>query len=580
MEGRIDVAKGKQMSSRQSPCLRLFACLLFGLACAFPAWADTPRTAGMAESNDALTPAQQGTPSGEHASLAQQAGALQAGQGKPRLVVIGLGLDAASERAAARLLQLGEKSAEDAGRFDLIDLAEFFDPEAMAEERLLIDRTRALLGEARAAYDELELGLAKEKAFQAQQLIQKTDLSRHFDLYVDAQMLRIAALLADSEIKEADLILEKLLPMDLETPFDPDLFSPDYVAQVRAMRTSLEKASPKGIDLKVQPVAARVYVDGQFRGISSLELHDLVPGDHVITLMAPGYRRLQRAISPQAASSLVEVLEPAPLHARYQPLLEALRGKFLDKARTSAAQDIAKFFGAAQIAVIGVRSQGEDGWRVTGIRMDAGDGHEYAYLDEVFSSDERQLAALSNGFFGKMFSADLPRDRGGRAVQAQSNPFKWKMRHTSYVLFGVAAAAIGSGITFGVNAHNQANTYADLDAPQTNPVYDRIEAVGRRSAILSDVSFGVALAAAATGTVLLIRDLVKKDSFGGRIDDVARPPPVRETPVEASESASEAEISSGRISFDSAQDGDRPDATQTPRDRDDGSSDDGWSDGW
>lgn len=233
-------------------------------------------------------------------------------------------------------------------------------------------------------------------------------------------------------------------------------------------------------------------------------------------------------------------------------------------------REIAKFFGAEQIAVIGVRGQGGDSFRVTGIRMDARDGHEYAYLDELFPNDEGRFAALSKDFFGKMFSVDLPRDRGGKAVQARRNPFKWKMRHTSYVLFGVAAAAIGGGITFGVDARNQANTYADLDAPQTNPVYDRIETVGRRSAILSDVSFGVALAAAATGTVLLIRDLVKKDSFGGRIDDGVRiSSPEELSPPEAPTTKPEAEISSGKVSFDDGAQEERQDG-----------EDDGWGDGW
>lgn len=547
------------MSSRHRPRLETVACLLFGLACALPAWASAPTAAGKAvpQGVPAASPGAEGT----------------AGRAKPRIALIALGLDAPSERAAALLFHLGERAADGTGRFERIDLADFLDPDALAEAQPALERVRALLGEAKAAYDELELGLARDKAGQAEELAQKADLSKHFALYVEAQMLRIAALLADSEIQEAERRLDRLLPMDLHTPFDPDLYSPDYVAQVKEARASLGKASAKGLDLKVQPVSAQVYVDGQFRGISPIEMHDLVPGEHVVTLIAPGYRRVQRTITPGTASSLTEALEPTPLGARFQPLLQDLRGKFLDRDRGRAAQALAQFLGAEQIAVFGVRSAGSAGFRVTGIRMDAGDGHEYAYLDESFPPDEGGFAAASRGFFGGMFSADAPRGKGGQAVQAKVDAFEWKMRHTSYVLFGVAAAALGSGITFGVNAHHQANTYADLDAPQTNPVYDRIETVGRRSAILSDVSFGVALAAAATGTVLLIRDLVKRDSFGGRIDDQVSSLSVGLLPAAASEApAADADADAEKAP------GARPAAS--PSDGDGERPDDDWGDGW
>ena len=95
--------------------------------------------------------------------------------------------------------------------------------------------------------------------------------------------------------------------------------------------------------------------------------------------------------------------------------------------------------------MIGVRGQSGDNLRVTAIRVDARDGHEYAFIDELVPNDVTGFAASSQDLLGKMFAVDLPRDKGGRAVQARTNPFKWKMRHTSYVLFGVAAAALGGG---------------------------------------------------------------------------------------------------------------------------------------
>ena len=368
--------------------------------------------------------------------------------------------------------------------------------------------------------------------------------------------------------------------MDLESPFDPDLFSPDYVAQVKGQRAALGKAIPKDLDFKVQPVPAQVFVDGTFRGISSLEMHDLVPGEHVVTAIAPGYRRVQRMVTPGTASAALETLEPTALNAQLEPLLQALRGKFLANDRNAAAQALAKFFRADQVAVLGVRSLGGESFRVTGLRIAAADGHEYANIEEAFPNDEWQFAPLAKNLLGRMLSADLPRGKGGQAIQARVNPFRWQKRHTSYVLFGVAAAALGSGITFGVNARQQSSAYADLDAPQTNPVYDRIETVGKRSAILSDVSFGIALAAAATGTVLLIRDLMKKDFAAG--PEIGARTSVSQAALSPVVDVSDAE---GPVADEGRAHGDRaapPDEAETEAGTEDSgrSTDDSWSDGW
>jgi len=49
------------------------------------------------------------------------------------------------------------------------------------------------------------------------------------------------------------------------------------------------KSPPTCLDVTVQPQGAQVFVDGQLRGISPIQLFDVSPGRHLVHVQAPGY---------------------------------------------------------------------------------------------------------------------------------------------------------------------------------------------------------------------------------------------------------------------------------------------------
>lgn len=484
---------------------------------------------------------------------------------RPRLSVIGVGLDAKAMRTAAYLVRQAESSARATSRFDFVSAVELLDAENIKASGEKAMKAGRLIEQARRSYDDLELEDARKSAEEAIALLNESDLSGRFSMFINAQKLLIATLLADSEMKRANDLLHGLLPLDPEARFDPNLFSPDYIAQVRKMREELDKEKPQALDLVAAPEPALVYIDGRFRGVTPIEMHDLAPGDHMMTLIAPGYARTQRMVTPAAAGTVTEKMTPTSKGTQYAPLMTTLRGKFMTEERNDAALGMAKFLGIDQLAVVAVRTLGGNEFSATLYRVDAKDGHELANAESVFTEDARTLDEGADSFLAPLFAVDQPRGSDGKAVRAVVNPFKWRKRHTGFVLYGVAAAALGTGIGFGLDAKSQAQTFKDLTAPQNSPVYDRVEKVGKRSAILADVSYGVALAAAVTATVLVIHDYLSDRAMAAGV-----------APVPSGSSKKESASSSTASDFDDADDSE--DEGGSGSSRSSGSSDEGGGD--
>lgn len=59
----------------------------------------------------------------------------------------------------------------------------------------------------------------------------------------------------------------------------------------------LEVGATGSIEVRTQPVAAHVWVDGRDRGVAPLRIEHLAPGSHTVKLTAPGYHELTRPIS-------------------------------------------------------------------------------------------------------------------------------------------------------------------------------------------------------------------------------------------------------------------------------------------
>ncbi|MGI5861832.1 MAG: PEGA domain-containing protein [Myxococcales bacterium] len=500
------------MRYRHSPGFRAVASILVGLLAA-PAWASD------------------GGSSQEFFSLSKPR--------KPRLAVVAFALDDSS-RAAAKLSYLAEKLTVELGRQELRDLAAALDPEGYEAHKSFVATADEAVKKARAAYDELEPKRAKELCDQAVGAYEKSDLSRSFGELVRARMLRIASLIANAEATAADREVEQLLPLDLHTPFDPNLFAPDFVAEVKRRRADLTAQRGVGLDIEVRPVPGRVYIDGRYRGISSVELRNLTAGDHVLTVVAPGYKVLQKIVRPGAGGTRVETLRAASGLERFSEKVRRIKNDFRGKGRNKVARELAVDLGVDQVLVIGVKAKDKDQLAALAVRVDASDGHEHAYVEEPLPNDEQRFEPVADTFLRKALSTDRPRGEDGKAIATTGGGFQWRARHTGYVLLGLGAIALGSGIYFGLDANKLNDRYNALQEPQTSPTYKSLETNGRRSALIADVSYLAALIAGGTGLYLAItgRGIAEDDLSNVSIEErkrVSRSPRADDEVVPASD---------------------------------------------
>lgn len=450
------------------PLSRSVAALLVGLLAAPPAWA-------------AAKDAPEGPPR------------------PPSLTVVSYGVDDASAPAAARLLQPAERAVRAAGRHELAALSALLDPQGTAARAEKAAEGKAAYEAARKLYDDLEPQKAAAECNKALKAYESADLSTHFDELITAWTLRIASLIANAENKAAIAELGLMLPSGGKATFDPNVFAPDFIAQVKQRREELAKKSDLGFKVDSKPAAARVFVDGSYRGVTPLELSGLSPGEHFLTLLAPGFQPTQKRFRAGPAANEVAQLEPLPKFSFFQPRLEALKKEKSATGRAGVAKATAKDLAVDQVLVLGVKAVPGKELKVTATRVDAA-GHELASQESSVPDDAKADEALE-GLFSRVLTTD---QKAAVASEDSQGGFRWRLRYTGFVLLGLGVGAAGGGAGLGVSAMNAASDYKSLkDAPQVNAVWDQRESDGRNLALAADLTYLASAVLVAAGATLV-----------------------------------------------------------------------------
>ncbi len=427
----------------------------------------------------------------------------------PKVAVLVVGLEPLSSSRAAELEHAAELAVERSGRFQLAKLIDVLDPQnARARETRLKEATEAYAAGSRA-YDELDTAKAAQLFDAAVKAFRDTDLTRTFGERTRAWVMKVASLVANGEPIAAKAQIDSIVALDPKAQFSSNYFPPEllkYVEDARRLATS----GKQSLEVRTTPSGARVYVDGQYRGLSPVEVSNLASGEHHVALVMPGYSLAQQPVLPGPNEI---TLRPAEAHSRWKDAVDRIARDPEGALRDAAAKDFGKWAGVDQVLVVLAWSKGPK-TEVTGLRIEVRDGHNAAFDEDILTGTGEPFVDSAASFVSRLLARDFPR-KGGKPVVHYTEPGSGSgKRVAGYVLLGTSAALIGGGLFFGLQANGQAAQFKQT--PQGTEQARVLERTGRTYALVADLSVLVGLLAAAPGGYLAF-------AGGGRTDE-ARPP--------------------------------------------------------
>jgi hypothetical protein len=416
--------------------------------------------------------------------------------------VVAFGADTASERegllAQRVLLRLATERA------DLADLSATVlgDDPAVREDKA--KQASLLLASANDAMDSLEFPTALEKLDAALALLQDADLRTHFADLSNALALRAVAIhLKDKASKaSSDEALAKLFAVSPDYRFPEGHWAPDVQAWIQAGRQTGRQLST--VPLEVGGTSpAFVYVDGIYQGIGPLQVANVPPGQHYLTVAGLGAALWQQSFSTEAGRRVEYELTYSPAGKELTAELEHLKAASTAQAVVEPGKALNALGTFRQVLVLGLK-QDNGASSLEVYRADASGrvlrkslpvtGHGEAALE---TAEKLALASLPEALVA-------PGASGGMVVATGEDTSG--RRTWSYVAMGGSAAAFIVGIALGASAQSQVNNAKSnlIDQPTS---YVSAVNNARTAAAGADVCYGVALVAAGVGGWLFYTSL-------------------------------------------------------------------------
>ncbi|HZI10033.1 MAG TPA: PEGA domain-containing protein, partial [Myxococcus sp.] len=391
---------------------------------------------------------------------------------------------------AARLAYEAEQAVARSGRLTLVRLVDALagrEGEAKAAEAALAVR------EGQLAYDELDTQKALQQFDKAVRAYEASDLSRHFGELIRARVMKAASQVANGEDTAAQLEIRALLSVEPRAQFSPNFFPPEQMAFIEKERKAALAAPRASLRVSTEPVPAQVYVDGQFRGVSPVELPDVAAADHYVTAVAPGYAVAQRRARE---GGVALTLEPVPARQSLQLLTERVARKPDGKERDMALRELGALAGVSQVLALLVRGgTGSAPLDVTALRLDVGDGHSLAYAPGTVPRGGG-MAVGAPALLEPLVSADAPRQDGKPVTHFAGGG--GARRTLGYVLMATGVALVAGGVYFGLEASAKQDEFKRT--PQTSPRATELRDTGKRYALIADAGILAGVVSAGLGT--------------------------------------------------------------------------------
>jgi hypothetical protein len=415
----------------------------------------------------------------------------------PRIAVVVVSQDLRASQQQGALEGAAEGALERAARFTVIPVHDAFNPAAAKKQDANLEDAREKMKSGKQALDDLDNVKATEAFTLAVEALQTTDLSRNFLALLEAWTMKAAGHATGGENGPAKKDIESVVGLSPKAEFSPTFFTPDLIKFAEAQRKFAANAKGELL-VRTEPPGARVWVDGQYRGVSPVTVAGLTGVKHFVAASQGGYALGQSQAGP---GEEVLALAGAELGPGWKKAITDIKKDPEGSTRDTAAQALGKAAQLEQVLlVLSKKSVAGEQLDLIALRLDVKDGHNSAYrTGTVNPGDPEALATFFDGLTGKDAKRD-GRDPVHHFKGGETSPIKTV---AGFTLLGVGAAALINGLVFGLMANEKANVFRLT--PQTQTFNSqRLELDGRSFGYVADVSYIIGLLAAGTGATLLL----------------------------------------------------------------------------
>ncbi len=385
--------------------------------------------------------------------------------------------------------------AKDA-RFELVDVEAGARSAADAEKTDRAKAARDSFARGVDSLDAVEYAKAVDQLGASVNGFLDTDLTATFPELLDAIGMRAVALRLAGNSNPADDELSRLFTLNSGYRFAPGRWPPAIQGWIDRKQAAIRETAPAGLEVASPTAAAEVFVDGTFRGVTPLEVKELTPGRHVLTLRAPGYATKQLEVSAGPGSAVSPVLEVAPGGRELLSRLENLKAGFGRGAPEAAGQGLMAWAGTPELVAVSLEVKDQEVWaRATRLTARGVAGERQKSLGSTSAPALEEVAGLVTATVEQADPGPLPRIETSEAGSGRKT---WGV-----VAVGVGVAAGAGAVAAGLTAQAKAKE-AKLTPQVDETAYRGAVASARSAALVTDGLCVVAAAGLGAGLYLLL----------------------------------------------------------------------------
>jgi hypothetical protein len=429
------------------------------------------------------------------------------------------GIGAGSDKAAGLVQHFIEEELHHQETYEVVDLAAVLSSPTDSHAQRELSVAEEMAEKGRRAYETLELGLAIDFLNRA-----LSEYERHAaDVTEPGKVANLLMLLGATHILRGDhptgtKRLAQAVTIDPTVEPDPSIFNPAMRQSFRETTRRVAGRSPGILGITSNPSYARVYVDGQFVGVTPMALEGIAEGRHLVRLVKNGYRPWGRFVDVvgQVESADVATLQSTDMFEEYDALVEATMPSLPRLSRGDDVELVHRQLGdlvrANELLMAEVRLDGERvqilaallelrAKKVTraGTRVFSYDSRPDTYRRQIEELLRTHFAVDDSGSGFDM--GPLPVADG--LVSAVTGEC-CGMRCSEFETILLAAGGIGGGLLMITGGVLYALAARDKDEYENRTRTEELRSSGQAKATAGDILMGVGLATAVTAVSLYL----------------------------------------------------------------------------